>query len=458
MQPMLVRPVDRERYEIIAGERRWRAAQMAGLESPGPGARSARRGGARHVAHREHPARGPESAGGSAGLQRLIDEFKTRTHQQAADAVGARARRVPTCCACWSSRGRSRRCSWKAALDMGHARALLGSTQGAQMRWRAGRQEGLSVRETESAVAGCSADQRCPRKRDGPRSRRLEEESPTGSETVRDSRGKQGRQIVLVTQPRSPRRAEQETPVERMIQPLRFRRVLAAKENPQFYAGEQRPAEASLSAPCSAWAGGNPLRCNSRESGCRYPRERQRPPGLVSILAGLAPFGWLPARGKGKSAGEAADRAARRSGEVGLDHRLIVAGSGELYKDIVVILIGSSLVTVRWCLSAWLFSFRTLTTDPGGQGIRLPNRVHRHHLTYPRSTLGEGLLDVPRRYAGHRAARRHRRHRLHLVGGARRDRRRAEKRQAFVELASTSSTTRSRDLPRLRNLRRARSR
>ena len=48
MQPLLVRPVDRDRYEIIAGERRWRAAQMAGLRrSAGAGARSARRGGAR---------------------------------------------------------------------------------------------------------------------------------------------------------------------------------------------------------------------------------------------------------------------------------------------------------------------------------------------------------------------------------------------------------------------------
>ena len=68
MQPILVRPVDGGRFEIIAGERRWRAAQRAGLrEVPALVQERARPGGARAGADREHPARGPESARGGAG-------------------------------------------------------------------------------------------------------------------------------------------------------------------------------------------------------------------------------------------------------------------------------------------------------------------------------------------------------------------------------------------------------
>ena len=93
MQPILVRPIEGGRFEIIAGERRWRAAQRAGLaEVPGARARASTTRRARDGADREHPARGPEPARGGQRLQRLIDEFGL-THDAAAKAVGrSRAR------------------------------------------------------------------------------------------------------------------------------------------------------------------------------------------------------------------------------------------------------------------------------------------------------------------------------------------------------------------------------
>ena len=87
MQPILVRPVGAGRYEIIAGERRWRAARMAGLRACRCWCARCPTQRAGHGADREHPARRPQSARGSAGIQRLIDEFGM-THEQAADAVG----------------------------------------------------------------------------------------------------------------------------------------------------------------------------------------------------------------------------------------------------------------------------------------------------------------------------------------------------------------------------------
>ena len=92
MQPILVRPVGNaagdERYEIVAGERRWRAAQMAGMTEVATLIREIPDESALAMALIENIQRENLNPLEEAqGLQRLIDEF-SMTHQQAADAVG----------------------------------------------------------------------------------------------------------------------------------------------------------------------------------------------------------------------------------------------------------------------------------------------------------------------------------------------------------------------------------
>ena len=153
MQPVLVRPVDRERYELIAGERRWRAAQMAGLQEIPALVREVADESALAMSMIENIQRenlNPMEE--AAGLQRLVDEFRM-THEQAADAVG-RSRSATT------NLLRLLRLSkpvqgmvMEGVLEMGHARALL-ALEGARQIEAAKRiaARGLSVREAEALV------------------------------------------------------------------------------------------------------------------------------------------------------------------------------------------------------------------------------------------------------------------------------------------------------------------
>jgi ParB family chromosome partitioning protein len=153
IQPLLVRPLDGERYELIAGERRWRAAQMAGLEEVPALVREVPDEAALAMALIENIQRedlNPMEE--SAGLQRLIDEFKM-THEQAADAVG-RSRSATTNLLRLQKLARAvQEMLQEGALEMGHARALL-ALDGARQVEVAKRVavKGLSVRETEALV------------------------------------------------------------------------------------------------------------------------------------------------------------------------------------------------------------------------------------------------------------------------------------------------------------------
>jgi ParB family chromosome partitioning protein len=157
MQPILVRAVDStpgsERYEIVAGERRWRAAQLAGLSEVPVLVRSIPDEQALAMALIENIQRENLNPLEEAqGLQRLIDEFGL-THQQAADAVGRSRPAASNLLRLLQLTAPVQELLMTGRIDMGHARALLPVSSGQQVGL-AQRvvQKGLSVRETERLV------------------------------------------------------------------------------------------------------------------------------------------------------------------------------------------------------------------------------------------------------------------------------------------------------------------
>lgn len=163
VQPIVVRPLPtasgREaaliprRYEIIAGERRWRAAQLAGLQDIPAIVRDVTDSAAIAMALIENIQREDLSPMEEANaLQRLINEFQM-THQDAADAIGRSRAAVTNLLRLLGLTEDVKRMVERGDLEMGHARALLGLENVVQSA--AGRQvvaQKLSVRETEQLV------------------------------------------------------------------------------------------------------------------------------------------------------------------------------------------------------------------------------------------------------------------------------------------------------------------
>ncbi|MDR1849087.1 MAG: ParB/RepB/Spo0J family partition protein [Zoogloeaceae bacterium] len=154
VQPILVRPVKAkpgaERYEIVAGERRWRAAQLAGLERVPALVRIIPDEQALAMALIENIQRENLNPLEEAqGLQRLIDEFKL-TQQQAADAVGRSRPAAANLLRLLKLCEPVKEMLFENRLDMGHARALLPleAANQIQLAQRIA-QKGLSVREAE---------------------------------------------------------------------------------------------------------------------------------------------------------------------------------------------------------------------------------------------------------------------------------------------------------------------
>ncbi len=153
VQPIVVRPIGDDRYEIIAGERRWRAAQQAGLsEIP--------------VVIRDVPDKTAMAMGlieniqrddlnpleEASALHRLLDEFSL-THQQIAQAVGKSRTTITNLLRLLDLNPDVKELIEQRRLEMGHARALLGLRD--EQQSQAARQvvaQGLSVRETEKLV------------------------------------------------------------------------------------------------------------------------------------------------------------------------------------------------------------------------------------------------------------------------------------------------------------------
>ena len=157
MQPILARAINNtpgaERYEIVAGERRWRAAQLAGLAEVPVLIRIIPDEQALAMALIENIQRENLNPLEEAqGLQRLIDEFGL-THQQAADAVGRSRPATTNLLRLLQLTAAVQEMLMTGKIDMGHARALLPVSSGQQVGL-AQRvvQKGLSVRETERLV------------------------------------------------------------------------------------------------------------------------------------------------------------------------------------------------------------------------------------------------------------------------------------------------------------------
>ena len=154
IQPILVREVADQHYEIIAGERRWRAAQLAGLSEVPVVIKVVADEAALAMALIENIQREDlnplEEAG---GIQRLIEEFGL-THQTAAEAVGRSRSAVSNLLRLLNLAKPVQDLLMSDRLDMGHARALLPLTQAQQSETAHSIvQKQLSVRETEKLVA-----------------------------------------------------------------------------------------------------------------------------------------------------------------------------------------------------------------------------------------------------------------------------------------------------------------
>ena len=177
VQPIVVRPVAGNRYEIIAGERRWRAAQMAGLHEIPAVVRDVPDQAAMAMALIENIQREELNPMEEAmALHRLIEEFGL-THQQTADAVGRSRASVSNLLRLLGLKDDVKRLLVNGDLEMGHARALL-ALQDEQQSTLA-RQvvaKGLSVRETEKLVKRTieqATSEKKPEKRPDPDVQRL---------------------------------------------------------------------------------------------------------------------------------------------------------------------------------------------------------------------------------------------------------------------------------------------
>lgn len=154
IQPITVRPVGQNRYEIIAGERRWRAARIAGLDSVPVLIREIPDDAALAISLIENIQREDlNPLEEAAGIQRLIDEFGM-THQQAADAVGRSRPAASNLLRLLQLAKPAQDMLMAGDIEMGHARALLPLAKAEQGRVAALIvNKGYSVRDTERFVS-----------------------------------------------------------------------------------------------------------------------------------------------------------------------------------------------------------------------------------------------------------------------------------------------------------------
>lgn len=154
MQPLLARAIVGGKYEIIAGERRWRASQVAGLKEVPVLVRNVSDDAALKMALIENIQREDLNPLEEAhGLQRLINEFDM-THQGVAESVGRSRTAVTNILRLLNLAKPVQSMLMDGQLDMGHGRALLplNNAQQVELAHEVSKR-GLSVRETERLVA-----------------------------------------------------------------------------------------------------------------------------------------------------------------------------------------------------------------------------------------------------------------------------------------------------------------
>jgi ParB family chromosome partitioning protein len=204
MQPVLVRPVEHGRFEIIAGERRWRAAQRAGLKEIPALVKVVPDQSALALALIENIQRENLNPLEEAqGFHRLIEEFGL-THDAVAKAVGRSRSAVTNLLRLRELAKPVQEYLLAGKIDMGHARALIGLAASVQTA-AASRiaAQGLSVRETERLVHTLSHPSRRRTKRMAPAAdpdlARLQEELAEilgASVTIEPKQGGAGRLVI----------------------------------------------------------------------------------------------------------------------------------------------------------------------------------------------------------------------------------------------------------------------
>lgn len=153
MQPILVRPITDGRYEIIAGERRWRAAQIAGLSEVPVIIREVADESALAMSLIENIQREDLNPLEEAlGIQRLIKEFNL-THQTAGVALGSSRSTISNLLRLLNLSAPVQKMMMQGQIDMGHGRALLALSPAQQIETaNLIVHKQLSVRETEKLV------------------------------------------------------------------------------------------------------------------------------------------------------------------------------------------------------------------------------------------------------------------------------------------------------------------
>ncbi|MBV34143.1 MAG: chromosome partitioning protein ParB [Rickettsiales bacterium] len=165
IQPIVVRPIAKEKYEIIAGERRWRAAQRAELHQVPVIIKEVPDEAAIAMALIENIQREDLNAMEEANaLHRLKEEFNL-SHQQTADAVGKSRTTVTNLLRLMQLTDACKTLLERGDLEMGHARALL-ALEGEKQAETAKTvvQKGLTVRETEKLIRNINDPKPKPKK------------------------------------------------------------------------------------------------------------------------------------------------------------------------------------------------------------------------------------------------------------------------------------------------------